>query len=66
MAVVYDSKQTANGWANFSVYTGLYYVVIDKSGYRPFNASVNVYDNMTYTALPYPRERQPTLLKERT
>ena len=52
--VVYDSKQTANGWANFSVYTGLYYVVIDKSGYKPFNASVNIYDNMTYTAYLIP------------
>jgi len=52
--VVYDSKQTVNGWANFTVYTGLYYIVIEKQGYRQYNASVNVYDNMTHTAYLVP------------
>jgi len=59
--VVVDSKDTANGWANFSVYTGLYYVVVEKSGYkpRPFNSSINVYDNMTYTVYLVPENISP-------
>jgi hypothetical protein len=54
--VLYASSQTSNGWANFTVYTGGYYVVVNKTGYKLFNKSVYVYSNMTYTAELEPEE----------
>jgi hypothetical protein len=54
--VLYTSSQTSGGWANFTVYTGGYYVVVNKTGYKLFNKSVFVYSNMTYTAGLEPEE----------
>lgn len=60
--VTVDSRQTdANGWANFSVVRAGYYLAVSATGYRTLNTSVNVYDNMTYTAYLYPESYVPPI-----
>ncbi|MEM2029920.1 MAG: SpaA isopeptide-forming pilin-related protein [Archaeoglobaceae archaeon] len=57
---VVESKTTDSaGFANFSVYPAGYYVVAEKTGYKQFNSSVNVYTNMTYTVQLVPESYMP-------